>query len=405
MNVAVVMGSDSDLSVMKEACTALTQFGISYELKIISAHRTPDVMSEFARSAKGRGLKIIIAGAGGAAHLPGMLAAQTPLPVIGVPIVSTSLYGLDSLYSIVQMPKGVPVATVAINGAFNAGKIYMPTTTPKQKIEKVKKFGDEWIELELTGDTYDDAYTKAIQYAEQNKLEFIHPFDDYDVICGQGTVGLEILDETSKPLDFLFVPVGGGGLTSGILKVFSELSPNTRVIVAEPNGAPSLKEALKQGKVVELEQIDPFVDGASVRKVGTLNFEIISNHLSEQDVCLVPEGKICSTILELYNLDAIVAEPAGALAISALDFYKKDIKGKNVTVILSGGNNDISRMEEMKEKSLIYEKLKHYFVVSFPQRPGALRNFLSHVLGQHDDITYFQYSKKLNRDKGPAIIA
>lgn len=282
------------------------------------------------------------------------------------------------------------------------GKIYMPNTTPKQKIKKVKQYGGEWVEIVLCGDTYDDAYNSAYNDCEQHNGTFIHPFDDKEVIAGQGTVAIEILNDISTPIDYLFVPIGGGGLVSGIITVFKQLSPQTKIIGVEPSGAASMNEAIKQGKVVALDTIDSFVDGAAVKKVGQIGFETVQHNLN--DLLLVPEGCVSSTILSMYNEDAIVVEPAGALSIAALRQYKEEIKGKTVVCILSGGNNDIIRTEEIKERSLLYEGLKHYFIVQFPQRPGALRLFLSEILGENDDISYFQYAKKNSKESGPVVI-
>ena len=282
------------------------------------------------------------------------------------------------------------------------GKIYMPATTPKQKINQVKMFGKEFVEVILTGDTYDDANNSAVEDCKITGMAFIHPFDDRQIIEGQATVGLEILQQTKKHIDFVFVPVGGGGLAAGLGAYFKQVSPQTKIIGVEPEGAPSMKKSLEAGQVVELETIDKFVDGAAVQKVGKLTFEVCQKVIDE--IITVPEGKICTRILDLYNRDAIVIEPAGALSITALDFYSDKIKGKNVICIVSGSNNDITRTEEIKERSLLYEGLKHYFIVRFPQRAGALRTFVDIVLGPTDDITHFEYSKKTNREKGPAVI-
>ena len=282
------------------------------------------------------------------------------------------------------------------------GIIVMPSITPKQKIRQVEMFGKGRIEIILFGDTYDDAHGEALRLSNENKITFIHPFDDKKVIEGQGTVALEILQDARKPVDYLFIPIGGGGLAAGVAAVFSTLSPHTRLIGVEPEGAPSMKNSIEHGEVVTLEKIDKFVDGAAVQRVGDLTFPVCRDLLS--DVITVPEGKICTTILKLYNEDAIIAEPAGALTISALDFYAEKITGKSVVCIVSGSNNDITRTEEIKERSLLYEGVKHYFIVRFPQRAGALREFVDNVLGPTDDITHFEYSKKSNREKGPAVI-
>ena len=282
------------------------------------------------------------------------------------------------------------------------GKIYMPKTTPKQKIKQVNLFGGSFVEIVLTGDTFDDAYAAAIDDATNNKMAFIHPFDDVKVIAGQGTVGLEILESYKKPIDYVFVPIGGGGLAAGLSEVFKHLSPDTKIIGVEPEGAPSMKTSIANGKITILDNIDKFVDGAAVKQVGKITFDICKKNLS--DIILVPEGKVCTTILRLYNEEAMVVEPAGALTISALDLYKEKIKGKTVVCIVSGSNNDIERTAEIKERSLLYEGLMHYFMIQFPQRPGALKEFVNDILGPDDDITYFQFTKKNSREVGPAVV-
>jgi len=282
------------------------------------------------------------------------------------------------------------------------GKIYMPHTTPAQKVRQVKMFGADKVSVILTGDTFDRAYKSAMLDCEKHEKTFIHPFDDEAIIAGQGTVAIEMLEALQQPLDYIFVPVGGGGLGSGIGSYIKQKFPNTTIIGVEPAGAPAMYQSLQKGMVVNLPHIDKFVDGASVQQVGELTFSICKQAIRE--VALVPEGKVCSTILKLYNEEAIVVEPAGALTIAALDFYRDELKGKKVACIVSGGNNDIIRMEEIKEKSLLYEGLKHYFLIIFPQRAGALREFLVNVLGPDDDITRFEYTKKNNRENGPAIV-
>ncbi|BAB05430.1 threonine ammonia-lyase IlvA [Halalkalibacterium halodurans] len=282
------------------------------------------------------------------------------------------------------------------------GKIFMPTTTPRQKVDQVKFFGKEYVEVILTGDTFDDSFNEAKEYGIKHKMTFIHPFDQEKIVAGQGTVGMEIMNDIDDNIDYLFCSIGGGGLISGVGTYIKSISPRTKVIGCEPAGAPAMKESLKQGKVIELEKIDKFVDGAAVKKVGEIPFEICQKIL--EDIVLVPEGKICTTILNLYNQDAIVAEPAGAMPIAALDFFKDEIKGKTVVCVLSGGNNDIGRMQEMRERSLIYEGLQHYFIIQFPQRAGALKEFILDVLGPDDDITRFEYTKKNNKSNGPVLI-
>lgn len=282
------------------------------------------------------------------------------------------------------------------------GKIYMPKTTPKQKIKQVQLFGKSFVEIVLVGDTFDDAYQHAVEEATSKKLVFVHPFDDLKVIAGQGTVGLEILQSNQQHIDFIFVPIGGGGLAAGLSTVFRQLSPSTKIIGVEPAGAPAMKNSISLGKNTVLESIDKFVDGAAVKQVGQLTFDICKHTLD--DVVLVPEGKVCTTILRLYNEEAMVVEPAGALSISALDYYKDQIKGKTIVCVVSGSNNDILRTEEIKERSLLFEGLKHYFMIQFPQRPGALKEFVNDILGEEDDITYFQFAKKNNRETGPVVV-
>ncbi len=280
------------------------------------------------------------------------------------------------------------------------GVVFMPIITPKQKVTQTQMFGEHFIETRLIGDTFDDCAIAAKKFTEENEMTFIPPFDDIRIIEGQGTVAIEILDEQPE-IDYLFVPIGGGGLCSGVGTYFKNFSPNKNYRV-EPAGAPSMAEALKAGHPVTLDNIERFVDGASVKRTGDLTFSICKEVLD--DCHLVPEGKVCSTILKLYNEDAIVVEPAGALSITALDDYADVIRGKNVVCIVSGSNNDIDRMPEIKERSLQFEGLKHYFLIRFVQRPGALREFLNFVLGPKDDITRFEYMQKTNKETGPAIV-
>jgi threonine dehydratase len=282
------------------------------------------------------------------------------------------------------------------------GKIFMPATTPKQKVDKVALFGGENIEIILNGDTFDDAAAQAMQFCNDKSMVFIHPFDDFRIIEGQGTVGKEILDDAPFLPDYIFLAIGGGGLAAGISSYFKEKSPNTALVGVEPEGAPSMKTSMDNGVNTTLSEIDRFVDGAAVKRVGDRNFAICQETL--YDVVLVPEGKVCATILKLYNEEAIVAEPAGALSIAALDAYRPHIKGKKVVCVVSGGNNDISRTEEIRERALQYEGLKHYFIIRFPQRAGALKTFVVNVLAEDDDIAHFEYIKKNNREAGPALV-
>lgn len=282
------------------------------------------------------------------------------------------------------------------------GTIFMPVTTPAQKVKQVKMFGKEFVEIVLEGDTFDDAFSKAAAFCGEKSAAFIPPFNDPKIIAGQGTVGKEILDDTQNDIDYLILPVGGGGLSAGVGSYFSTVSPNTKLIGVEPAGAPAMKESIEKDEIVTLENIDKFVDGAAVQRVGDITFEICKEVLDR--VITVQEGKICGTILQMYNEQAIVVEPAGAMSITALDLVREEIKGKTVVCIVSGSNNDITRTAEINERWLMYKGLKHYFIVDFPQRAGVLMEFLRDVLGPDDDITYFEYSKKTNRELGPALI-
>ncbi len=282
------------------------------------------------------------------------------------------------------------------------GSIFMPVTTPKQKIEQVRMFGREFIEIVLTGDTFDAANSAAIAYAEENGKTFIPPFDDPKVMEGQGTIGKEILSQTPGKLDYIFVPIGGGGLASGLGSYIKAMSPETKIIGVEPGGAPCMKAAIENGGPIELDEIDKFVDGAAVKKAGAKTYEVCREVLD--DIVIVPEGAVCTMIIQMYNKSAIVVEPAGALATAALRFYADKIKGKRVACIVSGSNNDITRMEEIREKSLLYEGLKHYFIVTFPQKSGVIVSFINNVIGPSDDLVLIQYMKKTNKNFGPALI-
>ncbi|MDF2192187.1 threonine ammonia-lyase [Paraflavitalea sp. CAU 1676] len=319
-------------------------------------------------------------------------------------------FNMMSSLPVEQLQKGVVCASAGNHAqgfAYSCkklgvkGVVFMPIITPNQKVKQTKMFGDDLIEVVLVGDTFDDCAVAAKAFTEKNGMTFIPPFDDLKIIEGQATVAVEILEEQSD-IDYIFIPVGGGGLSAGIGSYFKTYSPRTKIIGLEPEGAPSMKKALEAGHPVTLDNIERFVDGAAVKRVGDITFSICREVLD--DMQLVPEGKICSTILKLYNEDAIVVEPAGALSIAALDQYAEEIKGKTVVCVVSGSNNDIDRMQEIKERSLQYEGLKHYFLVRFAQRPGALKEFVNHVLGPNDDITRFEYMQKHNKEKGPALV-
>lgn len=282
------------------------------------------------------------------------------------------------------------------------GAIFMPEITPNQKIEKVKQFGGEYVTVHLVGSTYDEAYTASEKYSTEKNAVYVHPFDDPLVIDGQGTIAKEIYDEISEDIDIVVSPIGGGGLISGVGLYFKEINPSISIIGCEPQGAAGMHDSLQKGELIKLEKIDPFVDGAAVMKVGSLTYTICKKVVDQ--IYIVPEGKVCTTMIELYQNDGIIAEPAGALSIAVLDAIKDTIAGKTVVCILSGGNNDLLRYPDILERSLIYQGLKHYFIIEFAQKPGQLRAFLNNALGPTDDIVLFEYTKKTNREKGPALV-
>jgi threonine dehydratase len=319
-------------------------------------------------------------------------------------------YNMISRLNAEQLGRGVVCASAGNHAqgvAFSCkklgtkGVIFMPEITPKQKVKQTEMFGNGNVELVLTGDTFDDCLREALIYTQAHGMTFIPPFDNEQIIEGQGTVGVEILNDL-KDVEVVIMPVGGGGLAAGTGTFLKQSNPEILLIGVEPDGAPSMVTALKKGEPVTLGQIDRFVDGAAVKRVGEKTFSICKDVLD--DMLTVPEGKVCTTILKLYNEDAIVVEPAGALSVTALDACREQIKGKKVVCIISGGNNDIDRMQEIKEKSLLYEGLKHYFIVRFPQRPGALKLFVNNVLGPGDDITRFEFIKKNSKENGPALV-
>ena len=319
-------------------------------------------------------------------------------------------YNMMSLLPANQLAKGVVCASAGNHAqgfAYSCkklnvqGVVFMPIITPNQKVSQTKMFGEGFVEVKLVGDTFDDCAVAAKKYTEEHGLTFIPPFDNIRIIEGQSTVGIEILEEQQN-IDFLFLPVGGGGLSAGVGAYFKTFAPQTKIIGVEPEGAPSMLTAIKAGQPVKLDNIDSFVDGAAVKRVGDATFEICKQVID--DMHLIPEGKICSTILKLYNEEAIVVEPAGAISVAALDDYADQIKGKKIVCIVSGSNNDIERMQEIKERSLQFEGLKHYFLIRFAQRPGALKEFVNQVLGPTDNITRFEYMQKNKKDSAPALV-
>ena len=279
----------------------------------------------------------------------------------------------------------------------------MPRSTTQQKIQKVRGFGGENVRLFLEGDTFDEAYDRCSKYSHDEQIECIHPFDEPKIIEGQATVAMEIVEQNQRePLDYLFIPVGGGGLSAGVSWYMKQKSPSTKIIGVEPLGAASMTEALRHGQPVQLAKIDTFVDGAAVRRVGYFNFPLCKAGLDL--MITIDEGHVCSKLLQMYNESGFILEPAGVLSLCALDTMQAEIKGKRVGCILSGGNADVFRMPEIMERSLIYEGRKHYFRIEFPQRAGALKEFILKILGPGDDIFYFRYTKLINKETGPVIL-
>ncbi len=281
-------------------------------------------------------------------------------------------------------------------------KIYMPKTTPKHKFKQIQFFGKNYIEISLAGDSFDNAFAIAVGDASLNHKVFIHPFDDLKIIAGQGTVGLEILDKYQKPIDYLFVPIDGGALASGISTVFKQLSPLTKIIGVQALGTTSIKTDIPDKKSSRFNGICKFVDGSTAKKKSNLTSSICKNNLD--DIVLIPEGKLCSTILQFYNKEAILLDTCGALSIAALDLYAEVIKGKTVVCIVSGGNDNMEKLVEIKECSLLYEGLICYFLIQFPRRQGILKEFVNDVLGPDDNIAYFHFIKKDSYSDLTAVI-
>ena len=281
------------------------------------------------------------------------------------------------------------------------GTIYLPRTTPRQKRDRIRAHGGDQVELLLVGDTFDDAAEAAGAHAGSTGAVMVPPFDDLRTIAGQGTIAAEILSDLGRAPDVVVVPVGGGGLVSGLSVYLRERAPGVRIAAVEPIGAASLTAALAAGGPVRLEYLDPFVDGAAVRRIGDLPYALLAG--AGIEVSSVDPGAICTEMLALYQNEGIIAEPAGALSVAAL--ADLDLRpGSTVVCLISGGNNDVSRYGEIVERSLVHAGLKHYFLVDFPQEPGALRRFLDDVLGPDDDITLFEYVKRNNRETGAALV-
>lgn len=285
------------------------------------------------------------------------------------------------------------------------GVVFMPVTTPQQKIDKTRLFGAEFIEVRLVGDYFDDAYRAAAEFATENGALMVPPFDHADIIEGQATLAAEMVRQMDGELKdaLVLLPVGGGGLASGVTRFLEETDAGASFAFAEPRGAPSLHESLAAGRRLTLDKVDNFVDGAAVAQIGREPFKQLKN-FSAQDVHLIPENRLCATMIEMLNIEGVVLEPAGALTVDALkDFSRKALKGRTIVAVVSGGNFDFERLPDVKERALRFEELKKYFIFRFPQRPGALRDFLD-LLGPDDDITRFEYLKKSARNFGSVLI-
>lgn len=286
------------------------------------------------------------------------------------------------------------------------GKIFVPEPTPAQKRNRIMAHGGDFVELVVVGESFDDAAAAAHEDAEKRGATFVEPFDARDTVEGQGTIALEIMEQlenVGKKLDVIISPVGGGGLISGLTSYLAEKSPETQIYGVEPHGAASLAAALKHGGPFTLPKVDPFVDGAAVRRLGDLPYQVISANINRIKHFDVLEDDVCVEMLGLYQNEGIVSEPAGALSVAGL--RQLDLEpGSTVVCVISGGNNDVVRYSEIMERALVHEGLKHYFLVSFPQVPGQLRRFLDEVLSPGDDITRFEYVKRNNCVLGTALV-
>ena len=291
------------------------------------------------------------------------------------------------------------------------GTIYLPSNTPKQKRQRIETIGGDWVEQVIVDGTFDRANAQAQEAARHSGRTYVHPYDDTCTIAGQGTIAVELEEQVLSEAAAVLVPVGGGGLLSGIATWIRSRFPNIKIYGVEPTGAASMAAAMEADQIVSLPTVDPFVDGTAVGRAGELPYSIVKELVD--DILVVPEGAVCTEMLDLYHSDGVIAEPAGALASAAARMYFSDAEQRNellggkegaIVAIVSGGNNDMTRYAEIMERSLRHEGLRHYFLVTFPQQPGALRSFLEDVLGPGDDIVHFEYTKKNNRDSGPALV-
>lgn len=291
------------------------------------------------------------------------------------------------------------------------GTIYLPSNTPKQKRQRIETIGGDWVEQVIVDGTFDRANAQAQEAARHSGRTYVHPYDDPCTIAGQGTIAVELEEQVLSEAAAVLVPVGGGGLLSGIATWIRSRFPDIKIYGVEPTGAASMAAAMEADQIVSLPTVDPFVDGTAVGRAGELPYSIVKELVD--DILVVPEGAVCTEMLDLYHSDGVIAEPAGALASAAARMYFSDAEQRNellggkeggIVAIVSGGNNDMTRYAEIMERSLRHEGLRHYFLVTFPQQPGALRSFLEDVLGPGDDIVHFEYTKKNNRDSGPALV-
>lgn len=291
------------------------------------------------------------------------------------------------------------------------GTIYLPSNTPKQKRQRIETIGGDWVEQVIVDGTFDRANAQAQEAARHSGRTYVHPYDDPRTIAGQGTIAVELEEQVLSEAAAVLVPVGGGGLLSGIATWIRSRFPDIKIYGVEPTGAASMAAAMEADQIVSLPTVDPFVDGTAVGRAGELPFSIVKELVD--DILVVPEGAVCTEMLDLYHSDGVIAEPAGALASAAARMYFSDAEQRNellggkegaIVAVVSGGNNDMTRYAEIMERSLRHEGLRHYFLVTFPQQPGALRSFLEDVLGPGDDIVHFEYTKKNNRDSGPALV-
>jgi len=291
------------------------------------------------------------------------------------------------------------------------GTIYLPSNTPKQKRQRIETIGGDWVEQVIVDGTFDRANAQAQEAARHSGRTYVHPYDDPRTIAGQGTIAVELEEQVLSEAAAVLVPVGGGGLLSGIATWIRSRFPDIKIYGVEPTGAASMAAAMDADQIVSLPSVDPFVDGTAVGRAGELPYSIVKELVD--DILVVPEGAVCTEMLDLYHSDGVIAEPAGALASAAARMYFSDPEQRNellggnegaIVAIVSGGNNDMTRYAEIMERSLRHEGLRHYFLVTFPQQPGALRSFLEDVLGPGDDIVHFEYTKKNNRDSGPALV-